>query len=110
MDKKTITYVYGHSDDLIEVDGLLYDEIGCYGVGDDEPAYLACSDGTLLGVEYDGEWKFSLVRLGSQFKYIKPPTGEGKSHSDFSKVGGYSSIVIFEGKLNFVLFGEKLVR
>ena len=110
MDKQTITYIYGASDDLIEVDGLLRDEIGCYGIGEDEPEYLACSDGTLLGVEYDGEWKFTIVRLGNKFENIIPPVGENKNHTGFCKVSGYSGVVIFKGKLDFVLLGEKIIK
>lgn len=55
-------YVYGASDDLIEIDGDVSEEFNV-NFGDDK--YLIFSDGTCVRFEYDGDWTLSLVRGGS---------------------------------------------
>ncbi len=45
---KTVT-VYGASDDLVEIEGDIRDELYA---SDNNPAHLAFSDGTVLSVEY----------------------------------------------------------
>lgn len=60
--------VYGASDDLIEIDGDIYEEFGHYSSSDDgEPALLAFSDGTVLRVVHDHEgiWRITPVVQGS---------------------------------------------
>lgn len=69
------TKVYGASDDLIEVDGDIRGEVGCYGTGDKEIGVLiVLSDGTLLDVKYgkndSGIWGVKLVKKGSLFVRI----------------------------------------
>lgn len=47
------TKVYGASDDLIEFDGDLRGEVGCYGTDEKEHGVLVVfSDGTLLDIQY----------------------------------------------------------
>lgn len=62
------TKIYGASDDLIELKGQISEEFNHYVSGDDEEnAYLAFSDGTLLNVVYDkdGIWRISRLAVGS---------------------------------------------
>ena len=61
---KTIT-IYGASDDLIELEGAIRDEISpC---NEDEPTRLAFSDGTVLSVAYDADgcWRINRVAVGT---------------------------------------------
>ena len=111
MDKNK-TYISGYSDDNIEVSGALRDEIGAYGCGEEDPCYIACSDGTLLRVEYDdnGEWVFTLKVKGELFEEIIPAAGEGEEHNGMTALSAYSGIVVFNGKLKYTLFGEKLIK
>lgn len=53
--------VYGASDDLIEVEGDIREEF--YALPDDEPNYVAFSNGVVLRVVYDdgGFWRISPV-------------------------------------------------
>jgi hypothetical protein len=77
--------IYGASDDLIEVEGDFTDEIGAYGCGETEPAYLAISDGTLLSVEYGdgGVWRFTLVRQGrANMVKEEAPQDDENNYSD----------------------------
>lgn len=64
------TRIYGTSDDLIEVEGDIYDEFGAWG-----GTHVKCSDGTILKFEYspdhcDGIWKASIIRTGTLFDRI----------------------------------------
>jgi len=64
------TKVYGASDDLIEFEGELSGEVGCYGTdGDDHSGVLLTfSDGTILVVKYGkpggGIWSVQSVKRG----------------------------------------------
>ena len=60
---KSVT-VYGASDDLIEIEGAISDEIS---PSDEKPTKLAFSDGTVLSVIYDddGCWRVNCVAKGS---------------------------------------------
>lgn len=64
---KSGTMVTGASDDLIEIQGELYEEFDGY---DCEKGIMAFSDGTLLSVKYDddGIWRFGIIFKGSLFK------------------------------------------
>lgn len=57
--------IYGSSDDLIEIEGDFAEEINWIS-DDDERAFLAVSDGTLLSALYDhdGVWRFNLIKPG----------------------------------------------
>lgn len=70
------TQIYGSSDDLIEFEGDVRGEVGCYGTDDKERGVLViCSDGTLLEVKYGkaqrGIWGVTLVRKGGLFDRIE---------------------------------------
>jgi hypothetical protein len=58
------TVIYGASDDLIEIEGQLSEELN---PRSDEPSLLAFSDGTLLEVEYDrdGIWRIKVLAKGT---------------------------------------------
>lgn len=58
------TTITGASDDLIELEGQLHEELNPRG---DEPSLLAFSDGTILEVEYDkdGIWRVRQIAKGA---------------------------------------------
>lgn len=60
------TMVTGVSDDLIEIEGEIVEEFDCF---DCKNGRLACSDGTLLRVDYDndGLWRFGVIYKGQLF-------------------------------------------
>jgi hypothetical protein len=101
------TVIYGASDDLIEIEGAFSEELGGY----DFDGYLACSDGTLLRVKYEGEWRFTRVRAGTIESKIIPSVGDDNSHEgEYSRLTSYSDIVVFDGKLTWVLQGKSLAK
>ena len=66
------TKIYGASDDLVEFDGDVAGEVGCYGTDDREQGVLVvCSDGTLLEVKYGkgdaGIWGIDIIHVGVLF-------------------------------------------
>lgn len=69
MPEKIIgTMITGASDDLIEIEGELREEFSAYNCESDD-GRIACSDGTLLKVEYDenGIWRFTALVKGSLY-------------------------------------------
>lgn len=66
------TQVTGHSDDIIQLNGDLYDEL--YPGYEEQKGAIGFSDGTLLKYEYDedGIWRFKPVVKGSLFDHIEP--------------------------------------
>ncbi len=70
------TQVYGHSDDLIEFEGDLRGEVGCYGTDDDDDlgVLVAFSDGTVLAIRYgknnQAVWGITALRKGALFDRV----------------------------------------
>lgn len=83
--------VYGASDDLIEVEGDIEGEVGCYGTDEqDNGVLLVFSDGTMLEIKYGKSklaiWEIKLIRKGELFLIIEPCTDEDADiHSDIAK-------------------------
>ena len=95
-DMSNITKIYGASDDLIEIEGVITDEFNYY--NDDDEAYLAFSDGTLLSVEYDkdGIWRLKRLVAGSN----------GYEHKSGDVVEDTMDLVTLTGPLKWVVFGK----
>lgn len=76
-----VTRIYGSSDDLVEIEGDIRDEIGCCGTDDKERGVLlVANDGTALEVKYGkggmAIWGITLLRQGPLFERIEPCTDE----------------------------------
>ncbi|MFS0885321.1 hypothetical protein [Aeromicrobium sp. 179-A 4D2 NHS] len=58
-----VAVVYGHSDDCIEFDGLLYDEVGNYNTDEEKPHRVSLSNGVMFDAWYDkgGVWRFKVI-------------------------------------------------
>lgn len=87
------TKIYGSSDDLIEFEGDIYDEIGAYKAQDKG---ILLSDGTVLECSYPktpglGVWGFKLIRAGSLFDRIE------ECNDEDAEV--YSDVVYFKDGL-----------
>jgi hypothetical protein len=80
----TGTRVYGASDDLLEFEGDVYGEHGCYAAAEEGFA-VDFSDGTILRVRYGkgGVWALHVVIAGRLFDRIDVCEGEdGDPYSD----------------------------
>lgn len=53
--------IYGYSDDIIEVEGVIEEEFPAYG----EVNYVAISDGTLLALVFGYGWTIRVVHKGT---------------------------------------------
>lgn len=95
--------IYGASDDLIEVEGDINQEVSVY-VGDHEPLYVAISDGSLLRVTYDGMWTIRVLRKGFGTMI--------DHHQATDEDSDYSDRVTLTSELNFlfVVVGEVGMR
>jgi len=83
------TNVYGASDDLVEFDGDVCGEVGCFGT--DEPEHpgvlLVFSDGTLAVAKYGkagmGVWGITLIAKGTLYDNLEVCSADAADeHSD----------------------------
>ena len=91
-----ITTIYGASDDLIELDGAIYDEFSAY----DETSQLTFDNGAVLTIRYDddGIWRIEntnrhpsvvLTRCEDREGYTDP---DGPIYSDQATITGAASV------------------
>ena len=96
LDPNAITHVYGISDDLVELDGAIYDEFGTY----DRDSRLKFNNGAVLTVSYtdDGIWRIdnprnhpsvTITRCEEREGYTGP---DGPVYSDIAAVVGATSV------------------
>lgn len=79
---KTVT-IYGASDDLIELEGDIREEINPR--NEDEPTRLGFSDGTVLSVVYDkdGCWRVTRVAEGAaKMEKVEAAGADTDNYSD----------------------------
>lgn len=93
MPKTTIT---GASDDLIELDGQITEEMNPPG---EEPSLLAFSDGTLLRIVYDddGIWRITRLMEGTCSFSLVPGSVENDTND----------IATLDGDLRWCAIGEE---
>ena len=93
--------IYGASDDLIEFEGDIEDEVPYYPEEEDGVVSIVLSDGTTLGIQYKGTWTFSVVEAVSDVR-IKPAVAHGDPQ--------YSDILTIETPITWAVVGGKVVR
>lgn len=108
--------IRGSSDDLINViadgPGGLYEEFSAVDSSDEEPRFLAFSDGTVLRVWYDAEgvWRIRRVATG-RATYWHQADGEADGETGLSD---YSEQVMLDdpanGGIAWVVFGREYHR
>ena len=93
---KTVT-IYGASDDLIEIEGDIREEISPEG---DEPTKLAFSDGTVLSILYDSDgcWRVHRVMQGTATL--------NKTEAEGPDTKNYSDRVTLIGDIKWVVAGK----
>jgi hypothetical protein len=98
--------IYGASDDLIEMDGPICDEIGCY---NDTKKQIICSDGTRAQIDYGDEWKIRVITEGSLFEKLVPSVGDDDKHADpLSECTSYSDVLCLRDGLEWIRIGRKI--
>lgn len=101
--------IYGASDDLLEIEGEIREEYGCYGEG---KLYVSFSNGAVISVEYDGEWKI--------MKHSEPEdgcieihaAGSDKAEELNSFSGDYSDYAEIKSdqKIEWVAIGNQIYK
>ena len=93
--------ICGASDDLIEIDGDIREEI--YAI-DEKPTHLAFSEGTVLSIQYDddGCWRIHQIKKGSAF--IQKAEAEGPDSDN------YSDVVTLTGDISWICAGELISK
>jgi len=86
--------ITGASDDLIEIEGSITEEFNSY---DCKDGRLALSDGTLLKVQYDGIWRFSILSKGTEFVELVSGDYEADTNDE----------VHFKDGIKWVMFADE---
>ena len=104
-----ITRIYGASDDLIEIDGQISDEVDAY-TSKREPIKFKTSNGTKGSFFYDGDWKITIKEKGDDFVKVIDTVGDDNDHTEenTNNVPSHSDVLILDGDLEWVkIKGEK---
>jgi hypothetical protein len=102
-----ITRIYGASDDLIEIDGQISDEVD--NNSSDKPVKFKTSKGTKGTITYNGEWKIDVKEGGSDFVIKIESVGDDNVHTEENTkdVPSYSDVLILDGDLDWVKVNGK---
>lgn len=101
------TTVYGASDDLIEFEGGVSGEVGCYGTDDRKHGVLLVfSDGTILEAKYGKSdmdvWGIQIINQGQLLDGVKPCNSEDDDP--------YSDVATFRPGLTWAYAANKWER
>lgn len=104
------TKIYGASDDLIEIEGAINDEHGCY--DHKRPIKISVSDGTIATIFYDGNWGISVKQVGSLFKKIVTgnPAEDPHTDEDCKDCSPYSDVLVFNDGVEWVRISSKTYK
>jgi len=96
------TKIYGYSDDLIEIDGLIRDEVDCY--NHKKPIKITASDGTIASIFYNGEWKINVKFAGSKYVKLINSVGDDSNHIDNDSLDcpPYSDVLILGDGIEWI--------
>jgi hypothetical protein len=96
--KKNVSFsLSGTSDDLIELDGDISDELGAY----DVVRKFVLSDGTHGTIEYDGVWRINILEFGTVEVNIIHPTQD-----EIDNDTNYTDKVTFTGHIEWIIFDD----
>lgn len=103
------TRIYGASDDLIEIDGAVNDEVGCFA---NPKANIVCSDNTKAFITYDGEWHITVLVKGERFLGKINSVGDDAEHifPDAKDCPSYSDVLILGEGIEWVKIGRKTFK
>jgi hypothetical protein len=108
---KPDTIVFGHSDDIVSIEGAISDETDSY----NSKSVITASDGTRAYIEYDDGWRIAVEREGILFDRVQSGLGsehEGH-HADVrvcqtcKSVPIYSDVLIFMPGLEWIKVNSK---
>ena len=79
--------IYGASDDLVEIDGDVYEE---FPVGGDDTSYVGTSNGALIKITYTstGTWRITPVAGLELISIVQAPEDDEKNYTDRATISG----------------------
>lgn len=91
--------IYGASDDLVEIEGDLREEVGAY----DTDLKFYMSDGTFGSINYtdEGVWRIKILTYGIADIKITNPTEE-----EIEEDTNYTDKAVFSGPIEWIVFGD----
>lgn len=103
------TIIYGASDDLIEIDGAVSEEVNKI---DAKNIPIVCSDGTKAKITYNGTWDIEVIEAGKLYNIVERGSEEETPHKndDCKDVPGYSDALILDAGIEWVKIGRKTFR
>lgn len=103
------TKIYGCSDDLIEIEGAVHDEVGCFFHA---RQMINCSDNTKALISYDGEWKINVLVEGEKYLGKINSVGDDAKHifPDAEGCSPYSDVLILDEGIEWVKVGRKTFK
>lgn len=106
-EKKTI--IYGASDDLIEIDGAVSEEVNHYS---ERECKITCSDGTIAKIQYNGNWGLHVISVGTLFEKIVNgnPAEDPHTDDDCKNVPGYSDALVLKPGIEWVKIKGKTYK
>jgi hypothetical protein len=103
------TKIYGSSDDLIEIEGQINEEIGCF--DHDKPIKFSCSDGTIGTIFYNGMWKIEIKTEGTLIQAVHVTSGDEHEHTGLAKgCTPYSDVLILAEGIEWVKIKGKTYK
>lgn len=101
------TKIFGYSDDNIEIDGPIREEIGCY--GDCEKGIpFSCSDGTNGTITYNGDWNIFVNQEGILFdKVVRSKDEIDHTEEDAKGCTSYSDVLVLNEGIEWIKIGKK---
>jgi hypothetical protein len=103
------TKIYGASDDLIEIEGDVSEEHGCF--DHKKPINIEVSDGTKGTIFYDGEWKINVVFAGNKYiEKIDSVGDDGRHEGNAKACTPYSDVMIIDEGVEWVKIGRKTYK
>lgn len=98
--------LWGHSDDLVEVEGDINEELPTYG----ENCYLGFSNGAVVEIKYTGDWKITPHKSpinGSIDVY-----SAGSKFIDFEQYNDYTdlAVIVSDEKAVWMLWGDNFYK
>ena len=102
--------IYGASDDLVEIDGIIYDEHGCY--DHKKPIKITTSSGTIASIFYNGEWDIKVKNRGFDFiGLVSKLTNDDLEHVYPAEgCSSYSDVLLIEDTIDWVKIGSKVYK
>lgn len=84
--------VYGASDDLIEIEGFISEELDY----NDEVVDFSCSDGSSGTISYDGNWIIDVTEKGTGFVKLVDSVEDEHTDEDALDCTSYSSVLVLD--------------